>query len=334
MLARALSAQGLRTAHIVFPVDDPGELPGPAPAIVQRRAWAGSPVGEARRVAQALVAADASTYVFRMSSPALGLVAAWCRARERGLVFASANDYDFTFERLRRGPMRSLYRFGVRRSHAVVVQTSRQVELARSAFPGLEAIEEIPSFAEPATVQSADPVAFLWAARVVDYKRPLAYLDLAAAVPEARFRMIAMETGETDPELRAELHRRGAELDNLELLEPRGREAVGRLMDEAVAVVNTSTLEGMPNMFLEAWARGVPALSLEFDPDGRIAEHGLGTVAGGSPGRLAEEARAMWKARSARAAEAEHARAYIARTHSLEAVGERWARVIEGVALR
>jgi glycosyltransferase involved in cell wall biosynthesis len=203
------------------------------------------------------------------------------------------------------------------------------VDLARRAFPRLERLHEIPSFAEAAALQSKEPTSFLWTARLVDYKQPLRYLDLAQAIPDARFRMIAVETSETSPELRAELHSRVAKLANLQLLGPRSRAEVAALVDEAVAVVSTSRLEGMPNVFLEGWARGVPALSLEFDPDGRIATHGLGTAADGSFERFTGAARELWRTRDDRRHLASRIRSYVRETHSLDAVAERWVRVIE-----
>jgi glycosyltransferase involved in cell wall biosynthesis len=195
----------------------------------------------------------------------------------------------------------------------------------------LRRVEEIPSFAEPATPAGA-PAAFVWIGRLVDYKQPLDYLALAEALPEARFRMIAMETGETSAWLASEVRERAASLPNLELLPPRGRAELATLMDEAVAVVSTSGLEGMPNVFLEGWARGVPALSLRFDPDGRIEEHGLGHAAGGSFDAFRQAAERLWHERAERAEAAERVRAYMARTHSEEAVGARWAALLEEVA--
>ena len=330
LLARALGRLGRRVAHVVFPLEQPGQAP-PGVDVVQRGAWGGPGArGQLREVAEvwhALSRADARVCIFRMSSPVLGVVALHCRLHRRGLVFAGANNFDFIFERMPGRTAQRLYAFGVRTARVVVVQTAEQAELARQAFPGLRRLVEIPSFAEPAAKFAREPLAFLWMGRFVDYKNPLDYVALAEALPESNFRMIAVETGETTPELSKELHERAGRLANLELLPPRGRAEVGALLDEAVAVVSTSQLEGMPNVFLEGWARGVPALSLHFDPDGRIAAHGLGCASEGSFERFREDAADLWRTRTNRAALAVRVRDYIDRTHSLEAVGRRWAEV-------
>jgi glycosyltransferase involved in cell wall biosynthesis len=47
------------------------------------------------------------------------------------------------------------------------------------------------------------------------------------------------------------------------------------------ALISTSPMEGFPNIFLEAWACGIPVLSLHFDPGGIIQKENLGFVANG-----------------------------------------------------
>ena len=48
------------------------------------------------------------------------------------------------------------------------------------------------------------------------------------------------------------------------------------------ALISTSMMEGFPNIFIEAWACGVPVLSLNFDPGGVIEKEQLGVVADGN----------------------------------------------------
>jgi glycosyltransferase involved in cell wall biosynthesis len=336
MLATQLASRGLRCGHIVLPLDVARTDLTDGLEIVQRAPFGGGrkPLGkgvEMRRVWQAFEDADAQVYVFRGGWPALGVAAAFCRRRGRRLVFASASDRNFVSHA--RGVKRldyGIYRYGARRADAIVAQTASQAKLAREAFPRVEPIVEVPSFAEPAELSTAAPEAFLWTGRLIEYKNPDAYVELARAVPEARFWMIPKFVDE-DPERGRLVEQAARELPNLELLDARPRADLMKLVDRSVAIVNTSPREGMPNLFLEGWARGIPALTLEFDPDGRIAEHGLGVAAGGSIERFAAGARELWEGRGGREALSQRSRAYVVRTHGYESVTARWVELLEEV---
>ena len=330
LLARALKERGLRIAHIVYPVVDPVR-DAANPTLVMRP--------EPRRLAtepavvwRAMARADACVYVWRTAHASVGFGAAWTKLRGRRLLYAAANDSDFTLSSLGGHPTRaSLYRFGAAAADALVVQSAQQVELANGLFPH-HSVTEIPSFVEPAEAASAPAEAFLWAARVVDYKRPLAFLDLAEAVPEARFRMVAVSNpGDTTPELEDEIRRRAAALDNVELFGRVRHAEVMNLVERSAGIVNTATTEGMPNVFLEGWARGIPALTLQFDPDGRIEQRGLGVSARGSWDDFVAGARELWARREDRGGYGTATREYVEATHGPVAVGDAWAHVIGGL---
>jgi Glycosyl transferases group 1 len=154
-------------------------------------------------------------------------------------------------------------------------------------------------------------------------------------VPEAKFWMVGVPVPFTEggSELWAELERRAAAVPNLELLSPRPRPALMDLVKRAVAVVNTADFEGMPNTFLEGWARGVPALALTHDPADVIESHELGAFAHGSSERFVELTRQFWKGRGDQADVALRCRQYIDRHHSPESVSVRWEKAL-GIASR
>jgi glycosyltransferase involved in cell wall biosynthesis len=218
---------------------------------------------------------------------------------------------------------------------AVVVQSSDQLALAGQAFPKLKRVVHIPSFAESAGARPQPtrtvPDGFLWVGRVAEYKRPLRYLELARALPGSHFRMIPVPDEPSAYERLNEVRAAAHDITNLELLDPVPHAETLALIDQAVAVVNTSRLEGMPNVFLEAWARGVPVLSLEFDPDNVIAGRGLGTVANGSWERFVEGARSLWATRADRSAYEERTVAYVREVHSIGSVGAAWQRLISSL---
>lgn len=344
LLASGLAAAGLRVAHIVLPLEDPDPGLEASVTLVQRRlvTTERGPVARAiqlRQVWSALAEADAKVYVFRSGLPALGITALFCRAHCRRLVFAGSNDLDFTLQFYAgRRPEVDLYKFGVRNADVVVVQTQRQAKLAHGTFPRLSRVVELPSFAQSAALSTARPEAFFWAGRLDATKQPLRYLDLAEAIPDARFWMVARRL---DPErtggspvagggvdFTEEVHRRAAGLPNLEILEQRPHGEAMKLVERSVAVVNTGLAEGMPNLFLEAWARGIPVLSYEFDPDSRISQEGLGMSAGGSPERFQDGARRLWEGRNDRRELATRVRSYVQSTHGVDAVTKRWVELV------
>jgi glycosyltransferase involved in cell wall biosynthesis len=100
------------------------------------------------------------------------------------------------------------------------------------------------------------------------------------------------------------------------------------LVDQAVAVVSTSDFEGMPNVFLEAWTRGVPVLALSHDPDNVIERHGLGEFARGSRESLVAGAKRLWDGRHDQRELAGRCLRYIAEEHSEDVVTRQWEQVL------
>jgi glycosyltransferase involved in cell wall biosynthesis len=330
LVARALAERGVRVCLLAFEL--PGvQLPrdvGGVAVRLRRPYQAHRRFGKLREtsaLASAIFGSGAGVIVTRSAGPHVGLAAIAAKLSGRRFVFSSANVSDFDFNRL--SPNRvndALFRLGVRLADRIIVQTVEQTRMCEETFSREAAL--IKSIAEPAEQRSGRPDAFLWIARLVWYKRPLEYIELARSVPDATFRMVGVRvplaSGEND--LIGEVERAAADVPNLELLSPRPRPELMELVDAAVAIVNTADFEGMPNIFLEGWSRGVPALALTHDPDGVIESHDVGWFARGSKEKLAELARAAWAGRGDQAAVAERCRAYVHDEHSTDAVAARW----------
>jgi glycosyltransferase involved in cell wall biosynthesis len=337
LLSQALAARGIRVALIAYELPDgvPRTYANidiiPRPPDVGRKRLVGKVI-EAVRIWQSLATVEAPVIVRRMAGADTAIIGAFARLRRRRFIYSSANVVDFDpTELLSKRRDRALYRIGIRLAHRVVVQTEEQIPLCERTFKRKPAL--IKSIAEPATdgIQS-EPSAFIWIGRVCSYKRPLEFVELARAVPEARFWMVAVPPPERAEESDASLWRRlqaaSTETKNLELLEPRPRNELRLLIRCAIAVVNTADYEGMPNIFLEGWREGVPALALNHDPGGVISTHGLGAFATGSRARFAEVARMMWRERGHRAAVAERCLGYVRRVHSPEKIAAQWATLL------
>jgi glycosyltransferase involved in cell wall biosynthesis len=336
LLARALAERGMSVAHIIYPPRDPVSLSYPL-TLVHRPLYAGrrrvlGGALEALAVWRGLERADARAYVLRSASPAVGVAAVFCKLRRRRLVFSSSNVSDFQLELMASRWNRTLYRLGVRAADAVVIQSEEQRALAKNAFASPRRIVQIPSLAETprrhdSNAQSESDF-FLWFGRSVPQKQPLQYVELARAIPEARFAMVAVPDG-PDPQLLEAVRVAARETPNLQLLDPLPHAHLSELIACSAAVVNTSTHEGMPNAFLEAWSHGVPVLTLEFDPDDVVAGSGLGVAAGGSWDGFVAGARRLWASRTDRGEIAARVRAHVEALHAPEAVAERWELLLD-----
>jgi glycosyltransferase involved in cell wall biosynthesis len=332
LVSRALAARGVKVCLCSFDLpggDMPASLDG-VDIVVRREHRSGQGMGarvrdvlETRRV---LSDVDAEVVLTRTAGYHVGLVGIFARLGRRRFVYSSANLSDFDFGIRSPGLRdRALYRLGVHLTHMIIVQTDEQRRLCKTRFGRTATV--IANIVEPAPMRTARPEAFLWVGRAVWHKRPLEYIELARALPGARFWMVA-QPGPGSEDLSPAIEKAAKSVPNLEILPARPRPSLMNLIERAVAVVNTSDFEGMPNVNLEGWARGVPALTLTYDPDGVIQRSGLGEFAGGSHDRFVGAARGLWEKRGDQRMLAELCREYVARVHAEDAVAEQWQRAL------
>lgn len=133
-------------------------------------------------------------------------------------------------------------------------------------------------------------VDFLWVSRCQPVKRPLLFLDLVRALPEASFEMIC------PPENRVlweEVARAAVGCPNLRFIESVPYHQIQDHYDRARIFVNTSEWEGWPNSFIQAGLARAALLSLVVNPDGLFQKFGLGACAGGDSERFRARAREM-----------------------------------------
>jgi glycosyltransferase involved in cell wall biosynthesis len=330
LLAKALVRCGLRIAIISYGSRD--ELPRKVDGVTviarppyRKRRWPTGKFAETVQTWRALWRAPSQVIVKRGAGIDLGLIAVYARLARRRLVFSSANVVDFEYHKLMPKPLDLfIYKLGVRLANTIVVQTEEQLPLCSTAFGRRATV--IKSIAQNSERQRDTPEAFLWVGRLVSYKRPLEYIALARALPEAHFWMVGVPTPSSreDEQLVRDVIAAADELANLELLCPRSRAGIAELMSRAVASVNTADFEGMPNVLLEAWSMGVPALVLNHDPGGVITAHGIGGFARGSRETFVALALEQWESRTDRASVSERCHDYIAGCHDAGVIAALW----------
>jgi glycosyltransferase involved in cell wall biosynthesis len=119
----------------------------------------------------------------------------------------------------------------------------------------------------------------LWMSNLRALKRPELVLELARQMPRVNFTLaggaMPYPSGRTYFD---DVQAAAAQLPNVNLPGAIRYTDSGQWFDRARILLNTSTVEGFPNTFLQAWIRGVPVVSF-FDPDGLSRRLHLGAVA-------------------------------------------------------
>jgi glycosyltransferase involved in cell wall biosynthesis len=222
--------------------------------------------------------------VYQMGGDAeTGQVALWCRAAGRSFAFALASDADVdpALPLLNTRRQQVLYRAGLHRADAVIAQTDAQRGQLRAAL-GVDSTVIRNTSPDPGYDADGDRrrrqherPRILWVGRFVAVKRLEVLLDLAASEPGWDFHVIGSGGG---TEYGRALEARATTLPNVELHGGISDAALDEHYRRANLLLSTSSVEGVPTTFLEAWARGLPVVST-IDPDDVIASRGLGAIA-------------------------------------------------------
>ena len=269
---------------------------------------------------RALKAVNADIYYFRSAAMWVGVLAGFCRAAGKRLVYAGASNKDFEPDQSGQIPYardRWLYRRGLERADAIVAQNEYQRSTCKQTYARDAVV--IPSVYELPGNRAEKSDLVLWVGTVHENKRPELFFDLARRMPLRRFVMIGGPGANRG--FYEAMKARASAIPNLEFKGFLPLAQVEPWFDRARVLVNTSTYEGMPNVFLQAWARGVPTVATV---DVGVQEH-----------RVAPDVDALVRGVEdsfANPARGEACRAYFQRTHSSSSVLARYNELFESLA--
>jgi len=277
---------------------------------------------------RALREVDADVYYSRAAGMPAGVVAEFCRRHGRRSIYAGASDMDFVRGaggQIRYARDRWLFSRGVALADRIVAQNEVQRSSCRATY-GRDAVV-IPSCyqrPERRNGSQARDDSILWVGVIRSGKRPELLLELARRLPQRRFVMVGGPRG-GDAALFERTRADAATLPNVEFTGFLPLPEVESRFDAARLFVNTSDFEGLPNTFLQAWARGVPTLGTVEAGTG--AHRCFGDVEAG-----AREIEALLGDPLRWADASERCREHFERNHSGSETLARYGRLLEGLA--
>ncbi len=275
---------------------------------------------------RAMERANADVYYQRNAGAVTGIASSFCRRRNRVFVYGAGSDTDFSFRHVimaggSQWRDRAIYMHGLRRASGIVVQNEQQAAACRVALKREPRV--IPNGIAsngPRGAGERQPVV-AWVGALRDVKQPAVFLDLARRLPSVRFVMVGGPV-DSDPGHAERIREDARSIPNLTLTGRVSQEEVSRILGESSVLVNTSRFEGFPNAFLEAWAAGVPIVSL-IDVDDVLVREQVGVVCG-DVGALAREVSSLMGDAVRLNTMGERARALVTRRYGADVLGPRY----------
>ncbi len=121
------------------------------------------------------------------------------------------------------------------------------------------------------------------------------------------------------------IYKKLQEFENVEVKGRLGHKDTIQCMAQAKALINTSNYEGFPNIFLEAWATGIPVISLNVNPGNVFGKFQLGVCCNGDLDQMKEyiETGALDNLQQ------EPMKAYVSEFHGFDTAAERFLKIIQ-----
>jgi glycosyltransferase involved in cell wall biosynthesis len=240
-------------------------------------------------------------------------------------VFRIAHDWDLEDPTRVFPGEAGAFRRALSRADAVIARHERQRTAFRERY-GKDSTVIPSAFPVPVAPPAVPKEHVLWVASSQQFKQPHVFLDLARALPAERFCMVMPKN---DAAVFDSIAEQARALPNVEFSSGVPYTEVQPYFDRAKVFVNTSTIEGFPNTFVQAAMGATPIISLNVDPDDVLVSNGIGRCAQGDPRRLEHDLRDVLSDEPLRRSMGQAAFEYAKRTHDIERVADLWVSLLE-----
>ena len=171
--------------------------------------------------------------------------------------------------------------YGIANVDKIIVQTSDQADLLKKYY-GRKAdaiISNFHPFPNEDLVKK-EVLQVVWVGNLKMNKRPHLFIDLAEKFRTADIEFTMVGKIQGNESWQKTLREKLASAKNLRYTGTVSQDEVNRIFSYSHLLVNTSSVEGFSNTYIQAWLRKVPVLSVESNPDGVFEKYGIGVCAG------------------------------------------------------
>ena len=228
---------------------------------------------------------DADLYIVPGNSELTAEIAYFCKIYKKKSILLAGSDMDYDPQykinpsgHNRYGSPHNVMTYAIDAVDAHSVQNERQAELLLEAYGRNSTIIKNPISMKAIGGTPLPERDILWVGKSDTIKRPEIVLDMARRMPEFSFTIIMVRSNK---EIHSQILRMKEELSNVKIIEYVPFEEIERYFAAHRILINTSTIEGFPNTFLQSIKYGRPVISLKVDPGSVLSSHGCGGCADG-----------------------------------------------------
>lgn len=279
---------------------------------------------------------EADLYLIPGNNEMTARVAFFCAGARRQSILLAGSDMDYDPAYRRDPDGRNVYgtphhlmSYAIGAVDAHIVQSRQQAERLAANYGLRSFVVRNPLdldrrvSAVPATMRD-----LLWVGKSDPVKRPELLLEMARQMPEFSLTMILTLSNRS---IHDSILAAARELRNVEIVEYVPFAEVERFFASHRLLVNTSTIEGFPNTFLQSMKYGHPLATLQVDPESIIEQHGCGVSGAGSLTRLVELTSEVLRQPARYDELAQNCQRYVREFHDLELIVAQYAEIIESV---
>jgi len=277
---------------------------------------------------------NADIYIQRAITPLTGIIAFFAKLKSKAFLYSVSSNKDVSDHLLIKSVVdlkKLFYRFGVKYSQLIICQTNDQKNLLEQRL-GKEGVI-IKNFYIPEQAEfnqrNSSNLKVLWVGRILREKRPELFLRLAKKNPKFKFGMIGFPSS-TDPNLYYKIKEAAECINNLEFIGFVPHDEIGRYYAESSLFISTSSNEGFPNTFIEAWGHYTPVVSLGFDPDEIICKNKLG-LHSETFEQMIEHTKMLLKDEKLRVQMGLNSRRYVEREHNIKKIINEYEQIFDSL---
>jgi glycosyltransferase involved in cell wall biosynthesis len=222
---------------------------------------------------------NSDIYIYSNGSPAI--TALYCLLKRKRYIYWIASDLitDLKDIQNKNQLLTKISNYlDIKLAERVIVQNNLQKNIIKRKFKKRVILLKNPIVVTKTKInllQKFNNKIMLWVGHFSPIKQPDLFLKIAKELPQYNFFMIG-ERDLDNPEIYDNIKKESKNLKNLKILGFVSPEEIEKYYQKATILINTSKIEGFPNVFLEAWMNYTPVVSLNVNPDNIINKYKLG----------------------------------------------------------